>query len=214
MNRYKDRNEAGKLLADKLKNYSHSNAVILAIPRGGVPVGYVISQKLNLPLEIVLSKKIGHPLHEEYAVGAVTLKSSILSDAAADIYPLYIEKEIESIRSLLRKRFKDYYGDRKPINLKGKILILVDDGIATGNTILSIIKMLRDEEPEKVVVAIPVAPKDSVKKLKALDGVDEVICLHIPNYFMAVGQFYQNFDQVSDLEVKHFLNKSFEASNG
>lgn len=214
MNIYKDRKEAGKLLADKLKNYSHTNAVILAIPRGGVPVGYVISQKLNLPLEIVLSKKIGHPLHEEYAVGAVTLKSSILSDAAADIYPLYIEKEIESIRSLLKKRFKDYYGNRKPINLKGKILILVDDGIATGNTILSIIKMLRDEKPEKVVVAIPVAPKDSVKKLKALDGVDEVICLHIPNYFMAVGQFYQNFDQVDDQEVKLLLNKSLKATNG
>ena len=209
---YKDRIEAGNILATKLKDYSETNAVILAIPRGGIPLGYIISEKLNLPLEVVLSKKIGHPLHKEFAIGAVTLNSSILSDAAADISPKYIEEETKNIRSLLKKRYDDYYGDRERLKLKDRTLILVDDGIATGNTMLSIIKMLHDEQPKKIVVAIPVAPYDSVKKLQASPYVDEVICPLIPDYFQAVGQFYQNFDQVSDTEVKQLLNKTLKAS--
>ena len=209
---YKDRIEAGNILATKLKDYSETNAVILAIPRGGIPLGYIISEKLNLPLEVVLSKKIGHPLHKEFAIGAVTLNSSILSDAAADISPKYIEEETKNIRSLLKKRYDDYYGDRERLKLKDRTLIVVDDGIATGNTMLSIIKMLHDEQPKKIVVAIPVAPYDSVKKLQASPYVDEVICPLIPDYFQAVGQFYQNFDQVSDIEVKQLLNKTLKTS--
>lgn len=209
---YRDRNEAGNLLALKLEKYNKTDAVVLAIPRGGIPLGFIVSEKLNLPLEVVLSKKIGHPLHKEYAIGAVTLKSSILSEAATDISPLYIEEETKNIRSLLKKRYKDYYGNRKPLKLKGKILIIVDDGIATGNTMLSIIKMLHDEKPQKIVVAIPVAPHDSIKKLQASPYVDEVICPLVPDYFQAVGQFYQDFDQVEDKEVKQLLNKALKAS--
>ncbi|WP_242084915.1 phosphoribosyltransferase [Aestuariivivens sediminis] len=211
---YKDRIEAGRLLAEKLENYSNTDAIILAIPRGGVPIGYEISEKLHLPLEIVLSKKIGHPLHKEYAIGAVTLKSSVLSDAAADISPLYIKEEIEHIRGLLKRRHQDYYDYRKPLELKGKILIVVDDGIATGNTMLSIIKMLHDEKPDRIVVAIPVAPYDSIKKLKASPYVNDVICPLVPDYFRAVGQFYADFEQVDDLEVKQLLNKGFNESAG
>ncbi len=209
---YRDRNEAGNLLALKLEKYNKTDAVVLAIPRGGIPLGFIVSEKLNLPLEVVLSKKIGHPLHKEYAIGAVTLKSSILSEAATDISPLYIEEETKNIRSLLKKRYKDYYGNRKPLKLKGKILIIVDDGIATGNTMLSIIKMLHDEKPQKIVVAIPVAPHDSIKKLQASPYVDEVICPLVPDYFQAVGQFYQDFDQVEDKEVKQLLNKALKTS--
>ena len=209
---YRDRNEAGNLLALKLEKYNNTDAVVLAIPRGGIPLGFIVSEKLNLPLEVVLSKKIGHPLHKEYAIGAVTLKSSILSEAATDISPLYIEEETENIRSLLKKRYKDYYGNRKPLKLKSKILIIVDDGIATGNTMLSIIKMLHDEKPQKIVVAIPVAPHDSIKKLQASAYVDEVICPLVPDYFQAVGQFYQDFDQVEDKEVKQLLNKALKTS--
>ena len=209
---YRDRNEAGNLLALKLGKYNKTDAVVLAIPRGGIPLGFIVSEKLNLPLEVVLSKKIGHPLHKEYAIGAVTLKSSILSEAATDISPLYIEEETENIRSLLKKRYKDYYGNRKPLKLKGKILIIVDDGIATGNTMLSIIKMLHDEKPQKIVIAIPVAPHDSIKKLQASPYVDEIICPLVPDYFQAVGQFYQDFDQVEDKEVKQLLNKALKAS--
>lgn len=210
---YKDRDEAGNLLALKLEKYSKTDAIILAIPRGGIPLGFIISKKLNLPLEIVLSKKIGHPLHKEYAIGAVTLKSRILSEAAADISPLYIDEETKKIRGLLKKRYYDYYGDLKPLQLKDKTLILVDDGIATGNTMLSIIKMLHDEKPNKIVVAIPVAPNDSIKKLQASPYVDEVICPLVPDYFQAVGQFYQNFDQVEDMEVRQLLKKALKASS-
>lgn len=209
---YKDRTEAGNLLAQKLEKYGKEDAIILAIPRGGVPLGFIISEKLNLPLEVVLSKKIGHPLHKEYAIGAVTLKSSILSNAAADISPKYIEEETLRIRSLLKKRYNDYYGNRKPLQLKAKTLIIVDDGIATGNTMLSIIKMLHDEKPKKIVVAIPVAPQDSINKLATSPYVDEVICPLVPDYFQAVGQFYQNFDQVDDEEVKKLLNKALNTS--
>ncbi len=205
---YKDRIEAGFLLVNELEKYRGKDAVILAIPRGGVPLGFIISQKLNLPLEVVLSKKIGHPLHKEYAIGAVTLKSSILSDAASDISPEYIEEETKKIRSLLNQRYKAYYGDRIPLQLKNKILIIVDDGIATGNTILSIIKMLHDENPDKIVVAIPVAPPDALKKLKNSSYVDEVICPLVPEFFRAVGQFYENFNQVDDTEVDQLLKRA------
>lgn len=209
---FKDRNEAGNLLVNKLEKYRGTNAVILAIPRGGIPLGFIISKKLNLPLEVVLSKKIGHPLHEEYAIGAVTLKNRILSDAAADISQSYIDKETERIRTKLNERYSDYYGDKKPIQLKDKILIIVDDGIATGNTMLSIIDMLHDEKPNKIVVAIPVSPPDTIKKLEASSYVDEIICLLVPNNFRAVGQFYENFDQVTDSEVKKLLKKEFTIS--
>lgn len=202
---FKDRNEAGNLLASKLEKYSKTDGLILAIPRGGVPLGYIIAKKLNLPLEMVLSKKIGHPLHKEFAIGAVTLKSRILSDAAKDISPEYIDSETEKIRIKLNKRFRDYYGSRRPSELKDKILILVDDGIATGNTILSIIKMLADEKPKKIIIAIPVAPPSALQKLQDSSYIDEVICLLTPPNFRAVGQFYENFDQVEDAEVKRLL---------
>lgn len=205
---YKDRNEAGFLLAKELEKYSNKDAVVLAIPRGGIPLGFIISRHLKLPLEVVLSKKIGHPLHKEYAIGAVTLKSRILSEAATDISPDYIEEETKKIRTKLHQRYLDYYGDRNPLPLKNKTLIIVDDGIATGNTILSIIKMLYDEKPDKIVVAIPVAPPDSIRKLKDSTFVDEVICPLVPGNFRAVGQFYENFDQVDDAEVKQLLKKA------
>lgn len=208
---FRDRIEAGNLLVNKLEKYRNSDAIILAIPRGGIPLGFIIAQNLNVPLEVVLSKKIGHPFHKEYAIGAVTLKNRILSDAAADVSQSYIESETENIRAKLNKRFSDYYGDHKPLPLKDKILIVVDDGIATGNTILSIIKMLHDENPKKILVAIPVAPPDAIKKLKASPYIDEVICLLVPNNFRAVGQFYQNFDQVDDTEVKQLLSKMFKS---
>ena len=202
---FKDRNEAAQLLATKLAKYTNTEGVILAIPRGGIPLGFIVAQELNLPLEIILSKKIGHPYHKEFAIGAATLKGRILSDAAANISPVYIEEETARIRELLKIRYTDYYGDRKPLQLKDKILIIVDDGIATGNTILSTIKMLADEKPEKIVIAIPVAPPSALQKLQDSPYIDEVICLLTPINFQAVGQFYQNFDQVDDEEVKRLL---------
>ena len=205
---FKNRIEAGNLLAVKLEPYKSNNTIIMAIPRGGVPIGFEVAEKLHLPLEVVLSKKIGHPLHKEYAIGAVTLKNKVLSEAAKGISSSYIEEETKRIRALLTKRFKEYYGKKEPLDLKDKVLIIVDDGIATGNTILSTIEMLHNENPKKIIVAVPVAPLSAVQKLQNSDYIDEVICLSVPTNFRAVGQFYQYFDQVDDLEVKALLNKS------
>lgn len=204
---FKDRIDAANQLATKLDSYKNKDAIILAIPRGGVPIGYVIANQLNLPLEIVLSKKIGHPLHKEYAIGAVTLKGRVLSDAAREISQEYIEEETKKIRDLLTKRYQEYYGKKKPFELNDKVLIVVDDGIATGNTILSTIQMLHEEQPKKIIVAIPVASPSALQKLKNTSFIDEVICISAPTNFRAVGQFYDNFDQVDDSEVKALLNK-------
>jgi len=211
---FKDRNEAAYLLAERLKKYQDSKSVVLAIPRGGVPIAFIVAQTLNLPLEVVLSKKIGHPLHKEYAIGAVTLKSRILSAAAAEVSRKYIEEETENIRNLLKKKYNEYYGEKEPLQLKDKTLLVVDDGIATGNTILSTIKMLHDEKPKKIIVAIPVAPPNAIKKLQDSPFIDEVICLIVPIHFQAVGQFYQNFNQIDDAEVNQLLNQiSIHPSN-
>lgn len=205
---FKDRIEAGDLLADKLEHYKNEDAIVLAIPRGGVPLGYVVARKLNFPLEVVLSKKIGHPNHKEFAIGAVTLKSRVLSEAASTVSKSYIEAETKKIRKAFVERYQDYYGNKTPLELKDKVLLLIDDGIATGNTIISTIEMLKEEQPKKIVVAIPVSPKGSLQKLQNLSFIDEVICLSVPINFQAVGQFYENFYQVDDAEVKTLLNKA------
>lgn len=206
---FTNREGAGKLLAEQLIKYSNDKDVVLvAIPRGGIPVGYVISKKLNLPLEIVLSKKIGHPYNKEYAIGAVTLKSIVLSDAASEVSIEYIEEETERIRVLLKQRHKWYYGNKTPLQLNDKIVIIVDDGIATGNTLLSSIQLIEQEEPSKIIVALPVAAPSALQKIKDLQSVTDVICLNTPGNFHAVGQFYENFNQVNDQEVIQLLKEA------
>lgn len=203
---FTNRQQAGKLLADELKDYRNvRNAIVVTIPRGGVPVGYEISKELKLPLEIVLSKKIGHPFNKEYAIGAVTLKSSVLSEAAEEVSHEYIEDETEKIRKLLKQRYDWYYGHKKPLVLKNKIVIVVDDGIATGNTLLSSIQLIQQEQPKQIIVALPVAPPSALKKIKSLRSVTKVICILEPQNFRAVGQFYEQFSQVSDEEVVQLL---------
>jgi predicted phosphoribosyltransferase len=202
---FTNREEAAYLLVEKLKKYKNSNGVVLAVPRGGVPLGCIISKELNLPLDIVLSKKIGHPFHKEFAIGAVTLKSRILSEGISEISEEYIENETEIIREILQKRYNDYYGNRKPQQLKTRIVFVVDDGIATGNTILATIAMLHGEKPKKIVIAIPVASPKALHKLESSPYIDEVVCLSTPRNFQAVGQFYKNFDQVNDLKIKKLL---------
>lgn len=203
---FKDRFDAGKQLAKVLQHYKNRDGVILAVPRGGVEIGYVLAKELNLPLEIVLSKKIGHPHQPEFAIGAVSLESRIISERG-DVSEEYIEKETKRLRQLLRERYKMYYGDRKPANLDDKIVIVVDDGIATGNTLLSTVELVRHHNPHWVVVAIPVAPPDSLRHVEQAKGVDEVVCLLAPRDFYAVGQFYENFEQVEDDEVVRLLNE-------
>ncbi|MDC1379704.1 phosphoribosyltransferase family protein [Algibacter sp.] len=206
---FKDRTDAGLLLVKKLSNYhNNKDAVVVTIPRGGIPLGYVISKGLHLPLELVLSKKIGHPLHKEFAIGAVTLTDRILSDAANDVSRMYIEAETSRIRTILKERQDGYYDKRKPISFKNKIVIVVDDGVATGNTLMSSIKLIEKQKPSQIIVALPVGPPSVIEKIKKLPYVNDTICLLVPENFRAVGQFYKNFDQVKDNEVVTLLDKA------
>jgi predicted phosphoribosyltransferase len=201
-----NREEAGVLLAKKLINYSNKfNAVVVAIPRGGVPVGAVIAKQLQIPLEIVMSKKIGHPINKEYAIGAVTLESRILSEFVPGISKRYIANETSRIRKVLKERYKTYYGKTAPLSLRDKNVIIVDDGVATGNTLISSIQLIRKQKPLSIVVALPVAPKTALKKIKELKSVVATICLLTPYNFHAVGQFYEEFNQVNDQEVIQLL---------
>jgi putative phosphoribosyl transferase len=175
-----------------------------------VEIGYVVAKELELPLEIVLSKKIGHPHHSEFAIGAVSLEGRVVNERS-DVSDEYIEEETGRLRNLLRERYKKYYGERKPASLEDKIVIVVDDGIATGNTLLSTIELIRHHNPRWVVVAIPVAPPDSLRHIEEAKGVDEVVCLLAPRDFHAVGQFYENFDQVEDKEVIRLLHEVWQS---
>lgn len=202
---FRDRIDAGMQLANRLVHYKNQDGVVLAIPRGGVPVGYRIAKKLGFPLEILLTKKIGYPGNAEYAVGAVSLSGSYVDETIA-LPQEYIDREIATIREALEKRFQWFHKNRKPVTLKGKVVILTDDGIATGNTILAALRMVMAASPAKIIVAVPVAPRSFEKKLEAY-RVDEWICLLTPRRFSAVGQFYEDFNVVSDDEVIQLLGE-------
>ncbi len=203
---FKDRNDAAKRLADKLKKYKNEDGVILAIPRGGVPIGYYIAEDLDLPLEIVLSKKIGHPNNPEFAIGSVSLQGVVIDESVTGIPKDYIERESNRILEVLEEKFKLFMGDCKLTDLKNRTVIIVDDGVATGNTIMATINAVKKSYPKKIIVAVPVSPIESARKLSVM--VDEFICLQIPKVFFGVGQFYDDFSQVSDEEVMEYLKKN------
>lgn len=207
---FKNRYDAALKLIPFLEKYKDERGVVFAIPRGGVPIGYYISKHYNLPLELLLTKKIGHPRNEEFAIGAVSLEDYII-DERHNIPESYIESEIKRIRESLKERYKKFMGDRKPVDMEGKIVIIVDDGIATGNTLLAAIRMMRQKHPKKIVVAVPIAPREAAEKIKK--HVDDFICLHIADDFYGVGQFYLDFSQVSDDEVIHLLQESNHNKN-
>jgi predicted phosphoribosyltransferase len=204
--KFRNRTEAALLLSKKLKKYSNNkNAIIVTIPRGGLPIGHTIAKQLHLPLDLVLSKKIGHPYNKEYAIGAVTLNDRILSDDVQTIPQEYIDEETKRIRAVLNERHKKYYNTDKTQSLKNKIVILVDDGVATGHTLISCIKLIEKQDPSQIIVALPVAPPSVIKKINDLPSVNETLCLLKPNDFYAVGQFYEEFEQVTDSEVVKLL---------
>ena len=206
---FKDRIEAGEQLANKLLEYKNNKkAIVVTIPRGGLPIGHIIAKKLSLPLEIVLSKKIGHPLHKEFAIGAVTLNDIILSEDARDISNSYIDNETSRIRAILKQRQDMYYGSSTPINLKDKTVILVDDGVATGQTLISSINLIHQQEPSQIIVALPVGPPSVITKINNMSSVKNTICLLTPSNFQAVGQFYKEFYQVDDSEVIRLLKEA------
>lgn len=204
---FQDRTDAGTQLAEKLTFYKDQVVVVLAIPRGGLPLGSIVAKALNAPLDVALIKKIGHPYNKEYAIGAVSMESVITSDTV-NISKRYIEEETRRIRDKLTKGYEQYYKEGKPHDLKDKVVIIVDDGIATGNTLLATVELIYKQKPRAIVVAIPVAPPSSLKKLKDSPFVNEVICLETPYNFMAVGQFYEEFDAVSDKEAIMILQET------
>ena len=200
--RFRNRGEAARELAERLQHYKGTNSVVLAIPRGGVAIGCVVARELGLPLDIVLSKKIGHPDNPEYAIGSVTLQGMLLG--TANVPTEYIIEETKRIRELLHKRYSMYMGNKQPISLAGKNVILVDDGIATGNTLLSTIDAIREQGPAGIVVGVPVASPDALESVE--EKADETVCLLAPGYFFAVGQFYEEFHQLTDTEVIRLLD--------
>ena len=199
---FQDRMDAGLALSRHLQHYKRVDGVMLAVPRGGVPVAFPIASILELPLEIILSKKIGHPLHKEYAIGAVSLTGTIIAPNALASEE-YIQQETIYIREQLREMYEMYMGNKKPTPVKDKVVIVVDDGVATGNTLLSTIDIIRNERPRKLVVAVPVASQQAAKKLSEV--TDEFVCAWIPSEFHSVGEFYLDFTQVSDEDVIRML---------
>jgi putative phosphoribosyl transferase len=199
---FENRYDAAMQLIPLLKKYEQENTVVLAIPRGAVPMGYYIAKELNLPLDILLSKKIGHPGNPELAIGSVSLKGRIIDPRFA-LDQDYIQHETVKIRAMLKERHKKFMGNRPSIELNNKTVIIVDDGIATGNTMLASIDLIRHHAPKKIVVATPVASQEAALAIK--QKADDFICLHVPEDFVAVGQFYDYFTQVTDEEVIFFL---------
>ena len=204
---FEDRTDAGIQLSEKLQHFAGEDVVVLAIPRGGLPVAALVAKSLNAPMDVALTKKLGHPFNREYAIGAISLNNIVLNDDTG-ISKSYIDTETERIRQILKQRHDQYYKNRSPQSLKDKVVIIIDDGIATGSTVLATIELVAQQKPSKVVVAIPVAPRMSIDLLKDSDHVDEVICLSTPFNFHAVGQFYQRFGQVSDEEAISILESA------
>jgi putative phosphoribosyl transferase len=200
---FRDRYDAAIQLVGKLKQYKNKNGIVLAVPRGGVPIGCLIAKELGLPIEVVLSKKIGHPFNREFAIGSVSLHGVIINPGIGHVKKSYIEKESEKILKDLQDKFVLFMGGKKPTDLKNKIVIIVDDGVATGSTIKATVHSVRKSNPKEVVVAVPVAPPDTARHLKEI--ADTFICLHTPQDFFGVGQFYNDFSEVSDEEVVELL---------
>jgi predicted phosphoribosyltransferase len=202
-----NRTDAGTRLAAKLKKFKPEPGIIMAVPRGGVPVAYAVARELGFPVELVLTKKIGHPLNKEYAIGAASLTDYFVIPHE-EVSEAYIEAELMRIRSRLKEMQKNLHSDPLPESFEGKTLLIIDDGIATGNTILGTVRLLRKSRPGKMVIAVPVASEQAVEMLSK--EADEVIALSIPSVFYGVGASYEDFTQVSDKEVMYYLGKMRE----
>jgi predicted phosphoribosyltransferase len=210
---FRDRREAGRLLAEKLSAYANrSDVIVLALPRGGVPVAYEVARALNAPLDIFPVRKLGVPGHNELAMGAIAPGGvRVLNDEvvrALGIPDQAIDAVAAKEQQELARRERLYRGDRAPLDVRGKTVILVDDGLATGATMLAAIKALRQHQAERIVVAVPIAAPETCDQMRG--HADDVICAVTPEPFYAVGLWYQNFSQTSDEEVRDLLNRAGE----
>jgi putative phosphoribosyl transferase len=207
---FKTRQDAGSLLARQLMTYAgRPDVIVLALPRGGVPVGFQVAAALNVPLDVVLVRKIGMPGDPEFAVGAISGDQSLLQADVIEAYGISL-KEVEAIVSRERKEIERreslYRAGRPPPRLRGKVVILVDDGLATGSTMRVALRTVRKAKPDKIIVAVPVAAIETRQELA--DEADEIICLSTPVPFYGVGQWYADFEQTGDDEVIRLLREA------
>ena len=205
---FKDREQAGRQLAEKLQKYKGKDTIILAIPRGGLVIGFVLAKALGAPLDIIVTKKIGYPGDPEYAIGAVGPNKAVIvnEDAAKDVPKDYIDEQVKEISAAINEKYRKYKGKVEIPNLKDKIVILADDGVATGSTIKVSIELIKQQQPKKIVVAIPVGPPETIHEIA--QQVDEIICLEQPAAFFAIGAFYDVFPQVEDEEAITYLKEA------
>jgi putative phosphoribosyl transferase len=208
--RFRDRAEAGKLLAHQLTRYAgRTDLVVLGLPRGGVPVAYEVAKSLHAPLDVFIVRKLGVPGYEELAMGAIASGNvRVLNEEVLSAYriPIGVVDEVTSRQKQeLHRRELAYRGKRPPIDVQNKTVILVDDGIATGSTIKAAVRAVRRQGPAAIVIAVPVAPDTSVAELEIEAEVREVVTLFVPENFHAVGQWYEDFSQTTDEEVTELL---------
>jgi putative phosphoribosyl transferase len=206
--RFSNRADAGRRLADRLIEYAAERPIVLALPRGGVPVGYEIARRLGAPLDVFIVRKLGVPGQEELAMGAIAsggirvLNEEVLAMTSlteAEIAAVAAEEQRE-----LERRERQYRGTRPPPSVRGRTVILVDDGLATGSTMRAAVAALRVEDPKRIIVAVPIAARETCDALRA--EVDDVICPVTPEPFHAVGLWYDDFSQTSDEEVHELLD--------
>ena len=211
MIKFRNRTEAGKMLAEKLTAYPHQkDLLVLALPRGGVPVAFEVAKELNAPLDICIARKLGVPNHKELAMGAIAsggigiLNYDVINTLGIDEETIKVVAS-EELKELQR-RDRVYRGDAAPIDIKNKTIILIDDGIATGSTIRAAITVIKQQQPAKLIVAVPVAPASTYTELKS--EVDEIVCLETPEPMSAIGLWYEDFSQTTDEEVRQLLSSS------
>lgn len=209
--RLKDRTQAGRLLAEELLRFKEQDPVVLALPRGGVPVGFEVAKALGAPLDLILARKIGAPLQPELAVAAVVdgeRMELVINEDVVEALALSedeIRKRAKREVEEIERRRRVYLGGRAPVSVRGRTVLVVDDGIATGATMRAALRAVRRREPSHLVLAVPVAPPETVELLRP--EVDEVVCLATPSPFGAIGAFYADFRQVEDKEVRDLLDR-------
>lgn len=209
---FRDRIDAGQKLAQKLEEYkSLPNIVILGLPRGGLPVASIIAQYLGAPLDIIITRKIGHPYNDEFALGAISeYGSSVFGEDLNEIDPEWVRNEVKNEEREIKRRKKLYLGNKKRVDLKNKIVIVVDDGAATGLTLIAALRGIREMYAEKIIAAVPVIPTSTAREVKKY--VDEIVTLQRPGdetFYGSVGAYYENFTQVEDAEVKRILKHNW-----
>ena len=206
----KDRREAGRLLARELRQYANRpDVVVLGLPRGGVPVAYEVATALNAPLDVFLVRKVGFPGHEEFAIGALASGGvRVLNVPLIEAYAIpeeEVARLVQRERAELERRERAYRAGRPPLDVAGKTVILVDDGLATGASMQAAVLALKQARPARVVVAVPVAPAETCKALRSV--ADETVCGLTPEPFGAVGRWYEDFEQTMDEEVQGLLRR-------